>query len=745
MEDVSYLTMKHLTKIFLILTLAIGASEAKSQTAVYQDVTKPVEERIEDALKRMTLEEKVSICHAHGKFYSGGVPRLGIPGLWMSDGPHGVRAEMDWNTWRDAGWSIDRCTAFPALTCLAATWNPSLAEKYGRAIGEEAAYRGKNVLLGPGVNICRTPLCGRNFEYMGEDPLLSSKMCVPYIQGLQSNGVAACVKHYALNNQEVGRWTINVECSERALREIYLPAFHAAVTEGGAWSLMGSYNKIRGTHASHNSYTLQTILKEEWGWDGAVVSDWDATHNAREAALNGLDIEMGTSHRPDKRIGGNQFKWSDCYLGDDLLEAVRSGAVAESVVDEKARRVLRLIFRTAYSGNTRHGNMDYAAHSAIAHEIGSEGVVLLKNSKAKGSPLLPLGDMKGKKILVVGDNAIRRLTEGGGSSELKVDHETSVLEALRTTFGADNITFAQGYLPGRTDYSVEHKVDQSVIDSLRNEAAEAASRADLVIFVGGLNKNKHQDCEDSDRTTYDLSFGQPELIEALAKANPRLVCILISGNAVAMPWADKVPAILFTSYLGSESGTVLCDILTGNVNPSGRLPFSIPMQLSDNGAHSFGESSYPGVDGKETYQEDILVGYRWLDTKHIRPRYAFGYGLSYTTFQYGKMSVSQPAKDKVIVTVPVKNTGKTAGSEVVQLYIGEDHPSVIRPVKELKAFRKIHLQSGEEAVVTFELQPSTQFAFYDEASKSWRTNPGTYTLSIGSSSANIHQKQKVKL
>lgn len=471
---------------------------------------------------------------------------------------------------------------------------------------------------------------------------------------------------------------------------------------------------------------------------------WDATHNAREAALNGLDIEMGTSHRPDKRIGGNQFKWSDCYLGDDLLEAVRSGAVAESVVDEKARRVLRLIFRTAYSGNTRHGNMDYAAHSAIAHEIGSEGVVLLKNSKAKGSPLLPLGNMNGKKILVVGDNAVRRLTEGGGSSELKVDHETSILEALSQTYGKDNIIFAQGYLPGRTDYSVEHKVDAKVVDSLRNAAVEAARGADLVIFVGGLNKNKHQDCEDSDRTTYDLSFGQPQLIEALAAANPRLICILISGNAVAMPWADKVPAILFTSYLGSESGTVLKEILTGKVNPSGRLPFSIPMQLSDNGAHSFGESSYPGVDGKETYKEDVLVGYRWLDTKNIRPRYAFGYGLSYTTFQYGKMSVRQQG-DKITVSIPVKNTGKVVGSEVVQLYVGEDRPTVVRPVKELKAFSKVKLQSGEESVVTFELQPSTQFAFYDEASKSWRTNPGSYTLSIGSSSANIHQKQKIKL
>lgn len=725
-------------KLFLFcffITLGLGS---KAQNAVYQDVTKPIEERVADALSRMTLEEKVAVCHAQGKFFSAGVPRLGIPGLWMSDGPHGVRAEVSWSTWNNADWNTDSCTAFPALTCLAATWNPEMAMKYGKAIGEEAAYRNKNVLLGPGVNIYRTPLNGRNFEYMGEDPFLSATMCVPYIKGVQSNGVACCVKHYALNNQELGRWDIDVQCSERALQEIYLPAFKAAVQQGGVWSLMGSYNKIRGTHASHNDYTLNQILKKQWGFDGVVVSDWAATHNAKEAALGGLDIEMGTEQRPDKKIDGRHFTADDCYLGSDFLAMLKSGEVPESVVNDKASRVLRLIFRTSMSVSRSYGNMNYAAHSAVAREIGSEGIVLLKNSKQT----LPLKNTGGS-ILVVGDNAVRRLTEGGGSSELKVQHETSLLAALQAEYGADKVQFAQGYMPGRTDYGREHIVPQAVMDSLRQEAVDKAKNADLIIFVGGLNKNKHQDCEDSDRKGYDLPFGQPELIEALAKVNPNVVCVLMAGNAVAMPWADKVSAILFAWYIGSEAGSAVTDILTGRVNPSGKLPFSIPAKLEDCGAHSFGEIAYPGNGKTEEYKEDVLVGYRWHDTKKIPAQFAFGYGLSYTTFQYGKAQLVTYG-DQVVVSVPVKNIGKIAGKEVVQLYVGEDKPTVLRPQKELKAFQKIALKPGEETTVSFRLQPGQAFAFFDETTRSWKANSGNYTLYIGASSADIRQKVKYK-
>lgn len=726
--------MKHL----LTLLLLTFASTLFAQQPVYLDASQPIEQRIDDALSRMTAVEKVGMCHGWGKFYSGGVPRLGIPGLWMSDGPHGVRAEIAWNEWKNADWTTDSCTAFPSLTCLAATWNPLLAEKFGKAIGEEAAYRGKQVLLGPGVNIYRTPLNGRNFEYMGEDPVLSATMCVPYIQGVQSNGVACCVKHYALNNQEVQRWSVNVECSERALREIYLPAFRAAVQQGKVWSLMGSYNKFCGTHCSHNDYLLNQILKKEWGFDGAVVSDWDAAHNAREAAMNGLDIEMGTSQRPDKGIKWGQFTWDECYLGNDLLKAVQSGDVPEEVLNDKARRVLRLIMRTAMNSNRQHGNQDYAAHSEVCRQIGDEGIVLLKNEK-KALPLITAQ----KTILIVGDNAVRKLTEGGGSSELKVQHETSVLAAMKAEFG-DRVQFAQGYVPGRTDYEREHSIAQHVTDSLRNEAVEMARRADVVILVGGLNKNRHQDCEDSDRRTYDLPFGQPELIEALSAVNKNVIVVLMSGNAVAMPWEKNVKAIVQAWYLGSETGVAVTDVLTGRVNPSGHLPFSIPVNLNDCAAHSFGTIGYPG-DGKTVeYKEDVLVGYRWHDTKRIPARFAFGHGLSYTTFDYGKAKWEQQGQD-VVITVPVKNTGKVAGKEVVQLYVGEDNPTVLRPTKELKAFEKVLLQPGERKEVTFRLTPAEDFAFYDEAKREWHANTGHYTFYVGSSSADIRQTLKFNL
>jgi beta-glucosidase len=499
---------------------------------------------------------------------------------------------------------------------------------------------------------------------MGEDPVLAATMCVPYIQGVQSQGVACCVKHYALNNQELNRWSINVECSERALRELYLPAFRAAVQKGKVWSLMGSYNKFRGTHCSHNDYLLNQILKQEWGFDGAVVSDWDATHNAREAALGGLDIEMGTSQRPDKGIKGGQFTWDECYLGNDLLKAVQSGEVTEEVLDDKARRVLRLIFRTALNPQRKTGNQDYAAHSQVAREIACEGIVLLQNRKPTPLPLT-VKEGSNHSILVVGDNAVKRLTEGGGSSELKAQHETSVLAAMQQEYG-ERVQSAQGYLPGRNDYDREHGVDQRVTDSLRQQAVEMAGKADVVIYVGGLNKDKFQDTEDADRKQYDLPFGQPELIEALARVNRNIVVVLLSGNAVAMPWADKVGAIVQAWYPGSETGPAVVDVLTGRVNPSGRLPFSIPVKLDDCAAHSFGTEAYPG-DGKTvTYKEDVLVGYRWHDTKKIPARFAFGHGLSYTTFEYGKMQAEWQGKE-LVVSVPVKNTGKVTGKEVVQL------------------------------------------------------------------------------
>ena len=714
--------------ILTSLLLAVGLlATAQTASPIYLDTSAPIESRIDDALSRMTLAEKVRLCHAQGKFYSNGVPRLGIPGLWSSDGPHGVRFEMLWSTWGHANWEIDSCTAFPSLTCLAATWNEDLAYQYGKGVGEEARYRNKQVMLGPGVNIYRTPLNGRNFEYMGEDPYLSSRMCVPYIKGVQSQGVASCVKHFCLNNQETNRTGVNVEVSERALREIYLPAFRAAVTEAGVWSIMGAYNKIRGTHACHNHYTLQEILKGEWGFDGAVLSDWDGAHNAREAAFNGLDIEMGTSSRPDKGISGRQFRFDDSYLGLDFQAGLQDGTYPMELVNDKARRVLRLIFRTAMNGRTTFGNQDFEAHSRIVRQIGNEGVVLLQNNKVGKSPLLPMDASQYESILIVGDNATRVLSHGGQSSELNPQHETSVLKAFKERYGS-KVDYAQGY-----------SINAQQAESLRAEAVEKARNASIIIYVGGLNKEEGQDCESRDRKDMGLPFGQNELLSALLDVNPRIITVLMSGNAIELPEVKRMPAILHAWYLGSDAGDIVADIVSGDACPSGKLPFSYPIRLSDCGAHSFGPEAYPGVNGTEVYKEDVLVGYRWFDTKKLQVLFPFGYGLSYTTFRISNVKLNGRT-----LTLNVENTGACEGKEVVQVYVGDDEASVLRPMKELKHFKKVGLKPGESQQLSFDISDQ-DLQFYDEAARSWRVEPGTFTIYVGSSSRDIAAKVKLKV
>lgn len=725
-------------KFLATLFLACSISTVSAQTPVYMDDAQPIEARVKDALSRMTLEEKVALCHAQSKFSSAGVPRLGIPELWMSDGPHGVRAEINWNDWGYANWTNDSITAFPALTCLAATWNPDMSAKYGKDIGEEARYREKDVLLGPGVNIYRTPMNGRNFEYMGEDPYLASVMCVPYIQELQKNGVAACVKHYALNNQELWRGHIDVNLSDRALHEIYLPAFKAAVEEGGAWSIMGAYNKIRGQHACHNDFTLNKILKGDWKFDGCVITDWGGAHDTYEAAVNGLDIEMGSY--TNGLTSESAFTYNDYYLANPYLQMLKDGKVPMSTIDDKASRILRLIFRTAMNRQKPYGSVATEEHYAAAREIGNEGIVLLKNAPVvkKGAPLLPIDAAKYKNILVVGDNAVRLLNQGGGSSELKVKDMVSPLDGLRAAYG-DKVAYAKGYAAGRPMYGRADEIPQNVVDSLRAEAVEMAKKADLVVLVGGLNKNHFQDCEGGDRLEYGLPFGQDELIEALLGVNKNLVLVLLSGNAVEMPWVSRVPAIVQGWYLGSMGGKSLADILSGAVNPSGKLPFSFPAKLTDCGAHAFDELSYPGDSIKQEYKEDILVGYRWHDTKKVPALFPFGHGLSYTTFTYGKPVASaktMAADGTLTVTVAVKNTGSIAGKEIVQLYVGDDKCSVLRPVKELKHFAKVALAPGEEKSVTFTLTPD-DLKFYDEASAAWKYESGKFKAYVCASSADV--------
>lgn len=738
----------------LITTLAAVALTFVGATAavpVYLDPSKPLEERVEDALQRMTLEEKVGVLHAQSKFCSRGVQRLGIPELWTTDGPHGIRPEVLWDEWEQAAWTNDSCVAFPALTALAATWNPELAELYGRSLGEEALYRGKDVVLGPGVNIYRTPLNGRNFEYMGEDPLLASRMVVPYIKGLQSNGVAACVKHYALNNNEVNRHTSNVIVDDRTLYEIYLPAFKAAVTEGGAWSIMGSYNLYQNQHGCHNKRLLRDILRDEWGFDGVVISDWGGTHDTAEAVENGLDLEFGSW--TNGLTNGRSNAYDNYYLADPYLKLLREGKADMATLDNKVRNVLRLIFRTAMKSDKGFGSLCSDEHYAAARRIGDEGIVLLRN---KGN-LLPLDPSKPQNILVVGENAVKMMTVGGGSSSLKVQRETSPLDGLRAQAPAgSNVVWERGYVGDPTgEYngvtSGQDLSESRSADRLIADAADAARRADVVIFVGGLNKATGQDCEDSDRESLALPYNQDAVIEALVAANPRTVVVNVSGNAVAMPWADKVPAILQAWFLGSESGNSLADVIFGHVNPSGKLPMTFPVRLDDVAAHAVGE--YPGTKRADSdivdirYNEGVLVGYRWFDTKKIRPLFAFGHGLSYTTFGYGKLSAdaSKIGPDGAMtLSVDVTNTGSRAGAETVQLYISDTKASVKRPAKELKNFAKIYLEPGQTKTVTFTVRPS-DLAFFDAGAHAWKAEPGEFRAHVGAASDDIRSSLRFVL
>ena len=726
-----------------LLCLVVGAGlqvNAQSKKPAYLDDRMSIEERVESALSLMTLEEKVALCHAQSKFSSHGVPRLGIPEIWMSDGPHGVREEILWDSWNNAGFTNDSCTAYPALTCLAATFNPSLSLAYGVAIGEEARYRRKDILLGPGVNIYRTPMNGRNFEYMGEDPYLASIMVVPYIKGVQQSGVAACVKHYALNNQEEWRGHINVNLSDRALYEIYLPAFKAAVEEGQVWSIMGSYNQLRGQHCCHNDLLLNRILKTDWKFDGAVVTDWGGAHDTKQAALNGLDIEMGsyTNGLSSKA----KFGYEDYYLARPFLDMLKKGEVPLSVVDDKARRVLRLIFRTAMTPNRPYGRFVCTDHSETARKVAEEGIVLLKNDKQ----FFPAPVGKYQKIVVVGENATRSVTEGGGSSTLKVKYEVSPLQGLIAKYGKDHVVYAQGYASGPSLYDREEPSKLNT-DSLFKAAVETAKNADVVYFVGGLNKNHFQDSEGGDRKTYNLPFGQDKLIEAILKVNKNVAVILISGNAVAMPWEKDVPAIVQTWYLGSEGGNAIANVLTGAVNPSGKLPFSFPKKLEDNAAHSFGRLSYPGDSINQYYKEDILVGYRWFDTKKIAPQFAFGYGLSYTTFEYGKITTDKTAykaDETIKISFTLKNTGKVDGAEAVQVYASQPKASVMRPAKELKAFTKVFLKAGETQTVSLEVKVK-DMAFYNEKSMSWTVEPGEFVLRNAASAADVKSSVSIQV
>jgi beta-glucosidase len=701
------------------MILACGQLVAADETApVYLDANQPLETRVDDLLSRLTFDEKISIIHADSKFTTAAIPRLGIPRRWLDDGPHGVREDIGPDTWAPAGRTDDFSTAMPSGICLAATWNPDLGYSEGEAIGQEARARGKDIMLGPGVNILRTPLCGRNFEYLGEDPLLSGVMASGYIRGEQSQDISSCVKHFALNNQEFERGTINVEVDERALREIYLPAFKAAVQEAGLWSVMGAYNRLRGQHCCENDYLLNKILKDEWGFKGLVMSDWAGTHDTREAALNGLDLEMGT-----------EKKYDDFFLAKPYRDGLQNGEFSLAGLDEKVRRNLRVMLAThVFDAGRKTGSLNTAAHQAVARRVAEEGIVLLKNE----NHVLPLDAAKLKTIAVIGENATRLHAHGGDSSGIKAFYEVNPLDGIVNRAGKNvNVIFSEGY---RKDGGAD----------LAKRAVSAAKAADVVIYIGGLNHDKGFDCEGADRADLKLPFGQDELLKKIVAANPKTIVVL-EGTMVEMDaWLKKVPALLQAWYPGMEGGNALAGVLFGDVNPSGKLPATFPKKLSDSPAHALG--AYPGTNGTVTYAEGLLVGYRWFDTKHIEPQFPFGFGLSYTTFKYSNLKLIPGDGTNGIVTAQfeIENTGKRAGAEVAQLYVHEKNPRLTRPEKELKGFRKIFLQPGEKQAVSIPLARSA-FAYYDPAQKGWVAQPDSFEIQIGGSSRDIRLRDNFNL
>lgn len=725
------------------LVLSACCSQSKFDGPTYLNPNAPIEERVEDALSRMTLEEKVGMTTAQSKFSSRGVPRLGIPEVWHTDGPHGIRPEVLWDDWDQAGWTNDSCTAFPALINLAATWDKEMSLLYGRSIGEEARYRKKDILLGPGINICRTPLNGRNFEYMGEDPYLAGQMVVPYVKGVQENGVAACVKHYAVNNQEFQRTQSNSVVDDRTLYEIYLPAFKAAVQEGNAWAIMGSYNLYNGQFNCHNKKLLVDILKGEWGFDGVVVSDWGGCRDDEEAVLNGLDIEMGTWTNGLRGAASDGYR--QYHMADPYLKGLREGKYTTKELDDKVRRILRTIFRTSMRPEPNYGRFVCPEHYQAARDISAAGVVLLKND----NNTLPLQVPEGGKILLVGENAVKKMVVGGGSSNLKTAYEVNPLEGIQNAYaGWAEVVWARGYVGDTsTSYNLvdtgQDLSDSRSPEELIAEAVEQAKDADYVIFVGGLNKSDHQDNEGTDRLQITLPYNQEDIILALAEVAKNLVVVNISGSPVAMPWADSADAIVQGWYGGTESGNALADVLTGKVNPSGRLPFSVPFRYEDGPIKT--EAQYPGVKAEGDqfwqthYSEGVYVGYRWYATQEIPVQFPFGHGLSYTTFEYSNAKSarsSMKSGEKLVVAVDVTNTGDVDGAEVVQLYIADPESSVDRPVKELKGFEKVWLKAGEKKTVRFEIDDD-DLSYFDADKHAWVAEPGEFQALLGSSSEDI--------
>ncbi len=709
---------------FMAFGFAVFAQPAKLPS------DKEIYVQIEAQLKQMTLAEKVGMLHASSSFTSSGVPRLGIPELTMSDGPHGVRPEhgRDWSTANDH--VPDSGTYLPTGVCLASTWNTDLGYQFGAVLGKEANARGKDVILGPGINIIRSPLNGRNFEYQSEDPFLVSKLVVGYIKGVQDQGVAACVKHYIGNNQETLRDNINVLMSDRALREIYLPGFKAAVQEAGVYTLMGAYNKFRGQWCAENDYLLNKLLKQELGFKGAVISDWGAIHNTLEALWGGTDLEMGTDLA--------KVDYPDFFLGDTVIALVKKGMIDEALIDDKVKRILYVMHKTHMFGKRPAGSFATKENFAVAKKVAQEGIVLLKNS----NQTLPLQKSNIRSMAVIGANATQLQSMGGGSSQVRTKYEVSPFEGLKNiSEGAFKLSFSPGF-------KVERNAGANA--ALIDEAVKAAKESDVAIVVGGWVhgynfsqwSDNAYDAEAADKPDMEMPFGQNELIEAVLKANPNTIIVLMGGGPINMSkWIDKAPAVIQAWYPGSEGGNALAEIIFGIVNPSGKLPVTFPKTLEQSPAHAIGQ--YPGDSVNVYYKDDIFVGYRYFDTYKVEPLFPFGHGLSYTNFNFTNFQVT-PAKQSASAKLTLTNTGKVAGAEVVQLYIKDELSALRRPEKELKGFEKVYLQPGESKNITFSL-PKEAFQYYNDVKQEWVFEAGAFTIMVGSSSGKIVDKKKITL
>lgn len=733
---------------------------------------KDYEKQITEILGQLTLEEKCSMLHGCGFFRTAPVERLGIPGIYTSDGPMGVRNEFPDDSWIPVGHSDDYVNYAPSNSALAATWNPDRAYAGGQILGEEVRGRGKDVSLAPGINIKRDPRCGRNFEYMSEDPYLIQTLVVPFIQGLQESDVAACVKHFAVNCQETNRLWVDTIVDERTLKEIYLPGFEAAVHEGGSYSIMNAYNKLNGTHCSENQDLLDRILRGEWGYDGVVISDWGSVHTTVEAAHASIDMDMSVTTNFD-----------EYFFANPLIEAVQKGEVAEELVDAKVRNVLRLMFRLKMLGEEadqrKQGAYATPEHARGDLKTAEESIVLLKNEAGK-LPLTkedvdpvwdgnPLHAIKKKRIAVIGHNAEHLHANGGGSGEIKALYEISPLMGLKQALGGSaDVVYAQGYyIPDQKkvnevnwqETSLERQVMEGEKEDtpetialrkeieenrakLRKEACKLAASADLVLFVGGLNHD--YDVEGWDRPDMKLPYGQDELIEELLKVKPDAIVTIVAGSAVEMPWLSKAQTLVWSYYAGMETGTALAEVLLGKVNPSGKLPETFPVKYEDTATFKNGEF---GKEDVITLQEGIFVGYRYYEKEKIAPAFAFGHGLSYTEFELSDLDVAiqydgEEAKPSVAVQVTATNVGDMAGAEVVQCYVSDVECSVERPVKELKGYAKVFLQPGESKDVTIEL-PERAFAFYDVEKGDFTVEPGRFVISVGNASDNCTLKEEI--